>query len=372
MMKIKHLLCSAMILLSFSAAAQNTNEGIHFIEGQPLDNILQQAKNEGKKVFVDCYTSWCGPCKMMATKEFPKKEVGDFMNPNYISTKIDMEKGEGPRLAQRYGVKVYPTFLVLNDKGEMVDRLVGYMPAEQFIATMKKSGEAGSFSSLKMRYEKGERSIPFITEYLKKLTEAYMPEEARKVASDFLKGKEQAILTDTTLCQLFTTYLLEPSDVTFQHIYKNLKPYEKKYGADFTHKVVSTWSLYPLNFIFRSKIDIDRMNSYSEMMKRFGLKDADKISRMYAPLVDCGKGDYRSALQSIQKCFASKEMDEQIAMTEIYYMLRHKESFKDDATLMNDLKSFLQSHYDMLSASKDEHQQRNARIYKQFLRDIGK
>ena len=42
-----------------------------------LEKALEKAKSEHKKVFVDCYTSWCGPCKMMAEKVLPLKEVGE-------------------------------------------------------------------------------------------------------------------------------------------------------------------------------------------------------------------------------------------------------------------------------------------------------
>lgn len=60
-----------------------------------LEKALEQAKVENKYVFVDCYTSWCGPCKMMAEKILPLKEVGEYMNGKFVCVKFDMEKGEG-------------------------------------------------------------------------------------------------------------------------------------------------------------------------------------------------------------------------------------------------------------------------------------
>ena len=41
-----------------------------------LAKALESANSEGKMVLVDCYTSWCGPCKIMASKILPLKEVG--------------------------------------------------------------------------------------------------------------------------------------------------------------------------------------------------------------------------------------------------------------------------------------------------------
>ena len=67
-----------------------------------LAKALESANSEGKMVLVDCYTSWCGPCKIMASKILPQKEVGDFLNERFVCVKYDMEKGEGPEIAKKY------------------------------------------------------------------------------------------------------------------------------------------------------------------------------------------------------------------------------------------------------------------------------
>ncbi|WP_303223941.1 thioredoxin family protein, partial [Butyricimonas faecihominis] len=79
-----------------------------------LVKALELAKSEKKLVFIDCYTSWCGPCKIMAKEVLPQKEVGDFLNERFVCVKYDMEEGEGPEIAKRYKVDAYPTFLLLN------------------------------------------------------------------------------------------------------------------------------------------------------------------------------------------------------------------------------------------------------------------
>jgi len=40
-------------------------EGMTFVE-KPFDELLALAKKEDKVIFIDAYTTWCGPCKMMA------------------------------------------------------------------------------------------------------------------------------------------------------------------------------------------------------------------------------------------------------------------------------------------------------------------
>jgi len=48
-----------------------------------------------------------------------------------------MEKGEGPRLAERYNVRAYPTFLLINSEGELVHRIVGFHNAEAFMDAIR-------------------------------------------------------------------------------------------------------------------------------------------------------------------------------------------------------------------------------------------
>lgn len=93
--------------------------------------------DENKPIFVDAYASWCGPCKRMASEVFTQESVGKFINDNFIPVKYDMEKGEGIKLSGAYSVTAYPTFLILDSKGNELARMVGGAPAAEFIAKIK-------------------------------------------------------------------------------------------------------------------------------------------------------------------------------------------------------------------------------------------
>jgi len=116
-----------------------------FFEGN-FDAGIKEAQKTKKMIFLDAYTSWCGPCKMMNIGPFRDPEAGKFFNENFINMKIDMERGEGPAIAMRYGVRAYPTLLFLSTSGEVVHKILGYHDA---VALMNEGRKALGMNSHK-------------------------------------------------------------------------------------------------------------------------------------------------------------------------------------------------------------------------------
>ena len=113
-----------------STIIQTENVGMIFTEGT-FAEICAKAKKEKKNIFFDAYASWCGPCKMLKRDVFTTKTAGDFFNKKFINVAMDMEKGEGVALAPAFQISAYPTLLILNHKGEIIGRTMGYQSAEK-------------------------------------------------------------------------------------------------------------------------------------------------------------------------------------------------------------------------------------------------
>lgn len=119
-------------------AMKNDGKGIEFIEGT-LDEALAKAAKENKNVFVDCYTTWCGPCRVMSNTVFTKPQVGNYFNKHLVSIKIDMERGEGPAVGKKYEVGAYPTMLVLKPDGTVLTKIVGSKSAENLLKEVEEA-----------------------------------------------------------------------------------------------------------------------------------------------------------------------------------------------------------------------------------------
>ena len=121
----------SILLLLFVSVASFSKE-IKFKE-LTYEKALQKAKKSNKLVFIDFYTSWCGPCKHMAQNVFTDDRVGKFFNKNFICLKIDAESEEGKKLAFKYRVKGYPTCIFANGTGKMIHDCIGCRPVDQLL-----------------------------------------------------------------------------------------------------------------------------------------------------------------------------------------------------------------------------------------------
>lgn len=121
MRKLLSILFISLLTLPAIAAE---GDGVNFFEGT-FRQAKEKAKKENKLIMLDAYTTWCGPCKVLKNKVFPNKELGDYINANFVSIGVDMEAGEGPALANMYPIEGYPTILFLDASGKVKKKILG-------------------------------------------------------------------------------------------------------------------------------------------------------------------------------------------------------------------------------------------------------
>ena len=103
------------------------------------EETMKKAKTEKKIVMLDCYTDWCSWCKVMDKSTFKSDSVIDQLDKNFIACRREMEKDpEGIKLAMKYHVQAFPSFLFFSPEGKLIHVTVGYRTTADFYAELQK------------------------------------------------------------------------------------------------------------------------------------------------------------------------------------------------------------------------------------------
>ncbi|MBP1668735.1 MAG: thioredoxin-related protein [Bacteroidetes bacterium] len=137
-----------------------------FSFGQPvkwytIEEAMAMTKKEPRKIVIDVYTTWCKWCKVMDTATFQNPVVAGYLNKKFYPVKFNAEQHEdvvfegktykfvagGGRgyhelaAALLNGNMGYPSIVFLDEKGQMIQPMQGYIKAKQFDQIIKYVGE---------------------------------------------------------------------------------------------------------------------------------------------------------------------------------------------------------------------------------------
>jgi thioredoxin-like negative regulator of GroEL len=152
----------ALCLLVSSASVARA-EGVTW---QPLtvDEALARAEASSTLVLIDVYATWCGPCQRLDDEVFPTAVVGGATS-DLVALRIDAEADEGPAVVERFHVVGYPTVLLLRADGTEIDRVFGFMPAEELASTVTGYREGrGTIDELRSRVAAAPDELELVLE----------------------------------------------------------------------------------------------------------------------------------------------------------------------------------------------------------------
>ena len=131
-----------LILVLVLAAVQGRaaeQTAVNFSMPAEWSEVTAAAKAQGKYIFLDGYTEWCSWCKVMDRETFSDEEVGALMNEKFVNVKMEMETGGGIDVAMKYRIHAFPQFLIFDQDGKLVYRILGYVAKNEFIPELKKA-----------------------------------------------------------------------------------------------------------------------------------------------------------------------------------------------------------------------------------------
>lgn len=93
-------------------------------------NNFYEVKSSSKRVLLDFYADWCGPCRMMS----PIVDEIAQENPQYLVAKINVDTQV--QLAQEFGVTTIPTLVVMQN-GQILRQSSGLKPKSEILTMLQ-------------------------------------------------------------------------------------------------------------------------------------------------------------------------------------------------------------------------------------------
>lgn len=322
-------------------------EEVNFSQGT-YQEILDLAKQQNKTIMIDFITDWCKWCVETDRKVYTNPDVSAYANEHQINWKIDAEKGEGPDLAKKYGVKGFPTIVFTNADGTEIDRIYGYVPAEQFIVKMKDyNNGVNTYAAIKKMLDENPEDAA--ANYLM----------ADKISSSGMEGDVKVYLEKTisldpdnqkgyTDDAKFTLAYMKEDPVTLESLIKEYPTSEKAKDGYIN-----------LAGYYAGKDDYDKANSvYSEAFAKYGKTDFDLMQSYGGLLMGKGYGvmksetatdaDRTAAIETLTECLeyvngTVNEASTYYIMSELYFQMKEidkAEQCIDKAIAIYDKKSY--------------------------------
>jgi len=200
-----------IILLSIPVFMHAQTGGIQFEETLNWEQVKVKAQKEHKFIFVDCYTTWCGPCKMMDKQVYPQQEIGEVVNKDFIAVKIQMDstaKDDARAKLWRktandfmsiYKITAFPAFLFFNPDGEAIHKAYGFYEPNVFKALLTDSrNPEKQYYTVVNAYKQNKVPIKEFPKLAQRIKDLGDKELAQQVAKDY-KNRYMDVVSDQGL-----------------------------------------------------------------------------------------------------------------------------------------------------------------------------
>ncbi|MUU78840.1 thioredoxin family protein [Winogradskyella endarachnes] len=153
---MKKITLGLMAIFAFSLAA--IAQDINWLT---MEEALELQKKEPKKIFMDVYTNWCGPCKMLDKNTFQTEDVAAYINEHYYAVKFNAEgndeitykdktfsnpnydaskeyrRNSVHEFSRFLQIKAYPTMVFFDEEGNVIAPIQGYLKPQQLELYLK-------------------------------------------------------------------------------------------------------------------------------------------------------------------------------------------------------------------------------------------
>ncbi|MBV6477791.1 MAG: Thiol:disulfide interchange protein DsbD [Ignavibacteria bacterium] len=322
-------------------------EDVSFSNGT-YQEILDLAKQQDKVIMIDFVTDWCKWCVETDRKVYTNPDVASFANLNQINWKIDAEKGEGPELAKKYSVKGFPTIVFTKSNGEEIDRIYGFVPAEQFLKLMKDYNSGiNTYSYFRQMLDKTPDDPELNFKMAEKITNNGLEEDVKIYLNKTISTDPENLKGYTDDSKFMLAYLNNDADA--------LKNLIKEYPES---EKVKEGYINLASYYSDKNDDVTAEKYFAEAFDKYGKSDFDLVQNYGNYLIgkayktmkaeNSTKQERDDAIKTLEKCVdyvkgTVNEASTYYMMSELYFQnkdIKKAGEFIDKAISIYDKKSY--------------------------------
>lgn len=305
---ILFLFCAIVLGRVTPAVAQDTptnyQDSVKMNYVPTLEEALKLSKETGKPIFVNCYAHWAQPCQGMDKLVFSDADFGEWMNQHFVNLWLDVvATQEGRDFAEKYGVKRFAHYVVLDANGNLIHRIVGGAPVEAFKEKLQKVVDGNTLVAMDKRFEEGERDMDFLRTYLSVISDSDNSDKYEEVVKIFMSKLPKEEWSKDENWPIIATRIQSTDSDMFHYVEDNLNLFLK--GEKEQNVKNKAYSLFYLELspYFSAITEYD--DAFFKKMKaridKFQFDEGSDIQELYDISVVRSKNDYPAFLNELRE-----------------------------------------------------------------------
>lgn len=282
------------------------NRKIEFETKMSWEKALKKAKKQNKLIFLDCYTKWCGFCKVLDNHVFTVDTVADFYNERFINIRMDMEEGIGPSLQKKYGINAYPTLLFIDAEENMVDCRVGFAEHLELIDLAQRAMDPErNLAAMEKQYQAGNRMPDFLEQYMEMLKRSVDDMRCKEIIDRDLASLSDEAFYTPAVWSLLSKHIDASFELFRSRVIENQAKFDRVIGRLEVDSVIDqAFMRYLVSATHRAsvgKMDVQQVQVVKEFIQTHRMLYAGEYMAILYLIEHLNKADYAATVQQMKE-----------------------------------------------------------------------
>ncbi|MDZ7897484.1 MAG: thioredoxin family protein [Arcicella sp.] len=267
---------SLLLIIILSLSVAKAQKGTAFLQGGNLRTPFDLAMAQNKPVMLEVYAPTCHVCNAFKPT-FENAQVGNYLNQNFISYKLDITTPEGAAFVNKQGIWIAstPTLLFFDKNVKLMHITVlgenMNTPQTLIDAATKALNPAQRTTAYKASYQSGNREPNFLIEY------GMISRIVRDTVSNIAAMNEYAKKTPVSKYGNNTSFLIlqkiimDDENAIFKYMMANLAEFNKKYDRTLVKQTAENILMYSLYSPRGMKYSVSKINTVRANLAKLGV-----------------------------------------------------------------------------------------------------